>query len=77
MIYNFFNHSSVLAITIIARTLIVISLIPTIYCRIQYIRHLHEKVKSIDDRTAPPKEEKDASDNAGIAAAYGMVSGRK
>ena len=38
---------------------------------IQYVKHLNDKVEKIDARTAPPKEENNASDDAGVAAAYG------
>ena len=41
-------------------------------CRIQYIRHLHDKVSVLETRTAPPKEEDThAADQA--AALYGGV----
>ena len=38
---------------------------------IQYVRHLHDKVEKIDARTAPPKVENSASEDAAAAAAYG------
>merc|ERR1711991_225952 len=41
---------------------------------IQYIRHLHDKVEKIDDRTAPPKEESTAeADSAAMYGAMGMM----
>ena len=43
-----------------------------IYLRIQYVRHLHDKVHKIDERTAPPKEETTTTDNS---AAYGLGMG--
>lgn len=49
------------------------SFIPCIcYYRIQYVRHLHEKVSKIDERTAPKKEhEAEAEAHAAAAAAMG------
>lgn len=43
---------------------------------IQYFRHLHDKVKAIDERTAPPKEDTAAAEAAAAAAAvYGGFGG--
>lgn len=36
-------------------------------CSIQYMRHLHDKVKILDERTAPPKES-ETSDADAVAA---------
>jgi clathrin heavy chain len=38
---------------------------------IQYTRHLHDKVKAIDDRTAPKKEDDRSAEAAAAAAAMG------
>lgn len=39
---------------------------------VQYLRHLHEKVRVIDDRTAPPTEDQAAA-QASAAAAAGLI----
>ena len=41
-------------------------------CSIQYVRHLHERVNTLETRTAPPKEEDtSAADAAAAAMGYG------
>lgn len=42
---------------------------------IQYVKHLHEKVKVLEDRTAPPKEDHGASDAVTAAVIGGMMLG--
>lgn len=42
------------------------------FSRIQYIRHLHEKVSTLETRTAPPKEEEANEAAAAAAMGYGM-----
>eukprot|EP01035_Chromulina_nebulosa_P020076 gene20076-26070_t len=40
----------------------------------QYLRHLHEKIKVLEERTAPPVEDTSAAD-AAAAAAVGLIGG--
>jgi len=42
---------------------------------IQYFRHLHDKVKTLDDRTAPPKVDTSAEEAAAAAAAAAGLYG--
>ena len=40
---------------------------------IQYVRHLHDRMNVLENRTAPPKEEDtSAADAAAAAMGYGM-----
>jgi hypothetical protein len=46
------------------------------FCSIQYVRHLHERMNVLENRTAPPKEEDTAAADAAAAAmGYGMGMG--
>jgi hypothetical protein len=40
---------------------------------IQYVRHLHDRMNVLENRTAPPKEEENANDAAAAAMNYGMM----
>ena len=42
---------------------------------IQYMKHLHEKVATMEQRTAPPVEEKNPEEEANAAAAAGLIMG--
>jgi len=42
---------------------------------IQYVKHLHDKVKTFEDRTAPPKEDTAAAEAAQAAVIGGMMLG--
>eukprot|EP00388_Colpodella_angusta_P026561 GDKK01006167.1.p1 GENE.GDKK01006167.1~~GDKK01006167.1.p1 ORF type:complete len:271 (-),score=62.64 GDKK01006167.1:275-1087(-) len=43
---------------------------------IQYVRHLHDRMNVLENRTAPPKEEDhSAADAAAAAMGYGMIGG--
>ena len=41
---------------------------------IQYVRHLHDKVKSIDERTSPKLKEDTSAQDAATAAILGVPS---
>ena len=41
---------------------------------VQYLRHLHEKIRTLSDRTAPPSEDQVHADAAASAAA-GLIGG--
>ena len=41
------------------------------FYRIQYVRHLHDKVQTVHERTAPKKEDNSADAAAAAAAAMG------
>ena len=40
--------------------------------RIQYTRHLHDRLNVLETRTAPPKEEESVADATAAAMGYGM-----
>lgn len=40
--------------------------------RVQYVRHLHEKVHVLEQRTAPPKDENAIASQEATAAALGF-----
>lgn len=40
--------------------------------RIQYVRHLHDRLNVLETRTAPPKEEESVADATAAAMGYGM-----
>jgi hypothetical protein len=42
------------------------------FFRIQFTRHLHDKVKTLEVRTAPPKEEQQG-DNSGLGLGGAMM----
>lgn len=42
---------------------------------IQYVRHLHERMNVLENRTAPPKEEDTSADAAAAAMGYGLGMG--
>ena len=42
--------------------------------RIQYFRHLHDKVRLLDERTEPPKEDV-AANEAAANASMGLLGG--
>ena len=46
--------------------------LPLFLHRIQYVRHLHDRVHVLETRTAPPKEEETVADATAAAMGYGM-----